>query len=121
MHFAAALIVTGGQDKTILVHSTEQGVDGMFVYYVCCEHNIVVYLFSLVTYYVVLCSVHVGPKLLKYSNGNFNVGNPCIVILLLIMQLFTQHALTTCLLFDFRSSRALHWSHSSDHSHYCDG
>ena len=33
MHFAAALIVTGGQDKTILVHSTEQGVEGMFVYY----------------------------------------------------------------------------------------
>ena len=33
MHFAAALIVTGGQDKTILVHSTEQGVEGMFVCY----------------------------------------------------------------------------------------
>ena len=30
IHFAAALIVTGGQDKAILIHSTEQGMQGMF-------------------------------------------------------------------------------------------
>jgi hypothetical protein len=46
MHFAAALIVTGGQDKTILVHSTEQGIEGMFMYYVCCEHDMWYYMFS---------------------------------------------------------------------------
>ena len=54
MHFAAALIVTGGQDKTILVHSTEQGVEGMFV---CYAVNTVLLwcMFSLVMYYVILC------------------------------------------------------------------
>ena len=47
MRFAAALIVTGGQDKTVLVHSTDQGMQGMFACITSALNMYVVYVFAL--------------------------------------------------------------------------
>lgn len=47
MHFAAALIVTGGQDKTVLVYSTEQGMQGMFACITSALNMHVIYVFAL--------------------------------------------------------------------------
>ena len=43
-----------------------------------------------------------------------------VILIYSLTSVFTlaSATLTTCLLFDCRASRALHWTHSSDHSYY---